>query len=108
MQAGDLRNKVTFCSMEFEENELGQDKRVPKEYASRWAKIVPKSISQQQSPGNMIKTTYSHVVTIRRGLQIKNDMIMMYKGQKYNVKGWQPVYNNEGFMEVFVEMEQNA
>ena len=39
---------------------------------------------------------------------MENDMLMKYKGQQYRVKYWQPVYNNSGFMEILVEMEQNV
>ena len=108
MQAGNLRNQIELYTMETRQNEIGQDKRVPVLYKKVWAKIVPQSGSQQNVPGNAKETKVTHKVTIRRGTDLKNDMLMKYKGQQYRVKYWQPVYDNGGFMEIFVEMEQNV
>ena len=108
MDAGDLRNRVDFYKMEIRQNELGQAKRVPVPYAKRWAQIVPQGGTQQNAQGETKKTKVTHKVIIRRGLELENDMLMKYKGQQYRVKYWQPVYNNSGFMEILVEMEQNV
>ena len=77
-------------------------------YAKRWAHIVPQDETQQNAQGETKKTKVTHKVIIRRGLELENDMLMKYKGQQYRVKYWQPVYNNSGFMEILVEMEQNV
>lgn len=108
MQAGELRNRVEFFEMEIRRNELGQDKRVPVSRGKRWAKITPQGATQQNLQGETKKTKVTHKVTVRRGMELKSDMLMKYQGQQYSVKYWQPVYNNDGFMEIFVEMEQNV
>jgi SPP1 family predicted phage head-tail adaptor len=108
MQAGDLRNRVEFFEMKTQENEIGQDKRVPVSCGKRWAQIVPQTGTQKNVQGDAVKTKVTHKVVVRRGLSLKNDMLMQYKGQQYRVKYWQPVYNNDGFVEILVEMEQNV
>ena len=107
MQAGELRNRVEFFTMEYQRNEIGQDKRMPVSCGKKWAKVVPQGATQQNLQGETKKTKVTHKVTVRRGMEMKNDMLMKYKGQQYRVKYWQPVYDNGGFMEIFVEMEQN-
>ena len=108
MQAGDLRNQVEFYRMETRQNEIGQDKRMPVFYKKVWANILPSNGTQQKVTGDVKETRVTHKVTVRRGLEMENDMHMKYTGQKYRVKYWQPVYNNNGFIEVMVEMEQNV
>ena len=109
MQAGELRNKIDFYKMESRRNEIGQDKRVPVIYREGvWAKIVPQTGTQQNLSGDVKATSVTHKITVRRGLDLKNDMVIKYKGQQYRVKYWQPVYNNTDFIEILAELEQNV
>ena len=108
MQAGELRSKIELYSLEKTTNELEQDIFEPRIKKRVWAKIVPQNGRNSILAGDVIDTLVTHKVIVRRGLELKADMFFKYKGQKYSIKYWQPVYNNTSFLEICAELEQNS
>lgn len=108
MQAGELRNRIELYSLEKTTNELEQDIFEPTLIKKVWAKIMPQSGKNRGLVGDVVDSVVTHKVIVRRGIELKNDMFFRYRGQKYNIKYWQPVYNNSSFLEISAELEQNV
>lgn len=105
MQAGELKNRIQIYKYGSGRNILGEDDDEPVLYKEIKAKIVPLKGTSVQYPGDTKDIEVTHKLTIRSGLTIAKDMFIMYAGQKYNIEYWQPVYNNERYMEIMVKME---
>ncbi len=108
MQAGDLRCKVTFYEPASTTNALGEDvlKGLTVVKADVPAQIVPTAGANLDTMGDLDTTQITHKIRIRAGaVTLKPELVIMYNGQRYDVRYWQPVYNNQRFMEILTVME---
>ncbi len=110
IQAGDLRCKVTFYVPDSSTNAYGEDtseglKVVKADVA---AQIIPVLGNNRSMSGDLMDTEVTHKIRIRNGaVELRPEMVIMYSGQRYDVRYWQPVYNNQRFVEIMTVMEVN-
>lgn len=111
MNAGDLRCKVNFYMPDKGTNEMGESiqdglKAVAENVP---AQIMPKIGSNPGTAGDLDDTVITHKIRIRRekadSIGLDPSMVIMYDGQRYDVRYWMPVYNNERFVEIHTVME---
>ena len=111
MNAGDLRCKVDFYEVKSDTNELGEDiqsglKVVAEDVP---AQIIPVSGSNPSMSGDLVETIITHKIRIRKekadDIGLDPAMVIMYDGQRYDVRYWMPVYNNQRFVEIHTVME---
>ena len=108
IQAGDLRCKVDFYIPDASTNEYGEDTieglKLVKEKIP--AQIIPTSGVNRNMDGGLDDTEVTHKMRIRTGaVELSPNMVILYEGQRYDVRYWQPVYNNQRFMEIMTVME---
>lgn len=108
MNAGDLRCKVSFYKPAYNTNELGEDIQDELELVAENvpAQIVPTSGYNRDMMGDVDATFVTHKIRIRTGaVNMEPNMVIMYEGLRYDVRYWQPVYNNKRFMEILTVLE---
>lgn len=109
INAGDLRCRVELLKRKKGVNDLGETTfshvsyEPPKKF---WAKIVPVSGRLDGLEGDMERSVVTHKMTIRRtSLPILSpDTQILYRGQRYDVLYGYPIYNRDGWMEVFLRL----
>ena len=107
-QAGDLRCKVTFKEPDSSTNEYGEDTNegLKTVKADVPAQIIPVNGINRDMDGGLNDTEITHKVRIREGaVTLAPNMVIVFKDQRYDVRYWQPVYNNQRFVEIMTVME---
>ena len=111
MNAGDLRCKVNFYTADSGTNELGEDTQDGLKLVAENvpAQIIPKTGSNPEMMGDLTETTITHKIRIRREkadkIGLDPSMVIVFDSQRYDVKYWMPVYNNQRFIEIHTVME---
>ena len=111
MNAGDLRCKVDFYVPGTSTNEMGESIQDGLEMVADGvpAQIIPKTGSNPDASGDLDETIITHKIRIRRekadSIGLDPSMVIMYDGQRYDVRYWMPVYKNERFVEIHTVME---
>ena len=108
MNAGDLRCLIDVFEPKTGTNELGEDTidelQLVKEKVA--AQIIPMTGYNHETMGGLDTTEITHKIRVRTGvIEVQPNYVIMYKGQRYDVRYWQPVYKNERFMEIMTVME---
>ena len=109
VNAGDLRCRVELLERKKGTNDLGETTYCYGSYdppRKLWARIVPMSGRRETLEGDMESVVVTHKMTIRRtSLPIlAPDTQILYRGQRYEVLYGYPIYNREGWMEVFLRL----
>ena len=109
INAGDLRCRVELLERKKGTNDLGETTYCYGSYdppRKLWAKIAPTSGRRDTLEGDMDQAVVTHKMTIRRtSLPIlAPDARILYRGQRYEVLYGYPIYNREGWMEVFLRL----
>lgn len=109
INAGDLRCRVELLERKKGANDLGETTYSYGSYdppRKLWAKIVPTSGRRDTLAGDMDQAVVTHKMTIRRtSLPILSpDTRILYRGQYYDVQYGYPIYNRDGWMEVFLRL----
>lgn len=109
MTGSELRCRVELLERKKGTNELDETTYcyVPYDPPKKlWAKIVPMSGRRETLEGDMERVVVTHKMTIRRtSLPIlAPDARILYRGQYYDVQYGYPIYNREGWMEVFLRL----
>ena len=109
INAGDLRCRVDLLERKKGTNDLGETTYSYGSYdppRKLWARIVPMSGRREPLGGDMESVVVTHKMTIRRtSLPIlAPDTQILYRGQRYEVLYGYPIYNREGWMEVFLRL----
>ena len=109
INAGDLRCRVELLERKKGTNDLGETTYSYGSYdppRKLWARIVPFSGQREDVSGDMDRVVVTHKMTIRRtSLPIlAPDTQILYRGQRYEVLYGYPIYNREGWMEVFLRL----
>jgi SPP1 family predicted phage head-tail adaptor len=84
-------------------NEIGELDQEPSIIKTIWARIIPQTGSLKQQEGNTILSNVTHKIKIRysSGKDITQNMWIMYKGNRFDIKYiLNPYYSNE-FLEIF-------
>lgn len=106
-KAGELRSRIVVFIGEDVERDDGETERVYTPLRSIWAKIVPAHGEVELLEGDMERMKITHRVFIRsRALpELTQDMYFTYRGQRYDVQYYMPVFNQRGWTEIGCEMK---
>lgn len=109
MNAGNLRCKIDFYTPTGGENEYGENTLDDLQLVAEGipAQIIPATgRNPEDGMGGLDGTLITHKMRIRENaVALAPDMVIMYAGQRYELKYWQPVYNNQRFIELMTVME---
>lgn len=108
MNAGDLRCKISIYEPTTGTNELGEDTldELEKVAENIPAQIIPTTGYNRDMMGGLDTTEITHKIRIREGVvDIQPNYVIFYAGQRYDVRNWQPIYNNSRFIEILTVME---
>lgn len=97
----EIWGNVTFV------NELDEDDMKPGLIKDKpiWASVIPQTGSLQKQQGDTILSNVTHKIKIRYGAgkDITQDMWIMFKGHRFDIKYiLNPYFSNE-FLEIFCE-----
>lgn len=87
------------------ENELGEVDYIPGKIRTIWASIVPQTGKLQIQQANTILSNTTHKIIVRyeSGKDITQDMYIMFKGHRFDIKYiLNPYFKNET-LEIFCE-----
>ena len=99
-----LNCKVGLYSKTPGTNELDEITYSYAKTRSLWAEIIPMTGSVQSSEGNTKFADISHKITIRSGINLTNDMYFMFKGQRYDIKYFNPNYKYRDRIEIMCSL----
>lgn len=106
-----LKNKVNVYGKIQIKNELDEIDFGYGKIKSIWAEVTPQSGRNIVGNGNTIYAEISHKFTIRSNAlkEISNDMYFIFKGQRYDIKYYNPNYKYRDRIDVFciLEVENN-
>lgn len=108
INAGDLRCKIDIYEPDSGTNALGEDTLDSLKIVMQGvpAQIIPTTGYNRDMMGGLDTTEITHKMRIRTGVvDMQPEYVIMYAGQRYDVRWWQPVYNNSRFMEIMTVME---
>lgn len=88
------------------ENELEEMDYDYGKIKSIWAEITPQGGSIKPSEGNTQYADISHKIVIRANSipDLTNDMYFMFKGQRYNIKYFNPNYKYRDRIEIMCSL----
>lgn len=83
-------------------NEIGEKDFEYGKIKDLWAEITPQGGSQVKGQGNTISAEISHKLVIRNNAikGLVNDMYFMFKGQRYDIKYFNPNYKYKDSIEI--------
>ena len=101
-----LKNRIDVYGKIKSINELNE---VDFEYGkikTIWAEIIQQSGSEKTGKGNTIYAEVSHKFTIRSNSlsEITNDMYFIFKGQKYDIKYFNPNYKYNDSIDIYCKL----
>lgn len=101
-----LKNRIDVYGKTEIENELGELDYTYGKIKSIWAEIMPTGGSTKNTEGNILQAQTSHRITIRANAvkELTNDMYFEYKGQRYDIKYFNPNFKYGDSIEVFCEL----
>lgn len=88
------------------ENELNEVDYNYGKIKSVWAEIVPGTGSVKSSEGNTTYIDVSHKFVVRSNSikDLANDMYLIFKGQRYDIKYFNPNYKYRDSIEIFCSL----
>lgn len=88
------------------ENELGEGDYRYGRIKSIWAEIIPSSGNVRNGEGNTSYTDINYKFVIRSNSikNITNDMYFMFKGQRYDIKYFNPNFKYRDSIEIFCSL----
>lgn len=100
-----LKNKIDVYDKVEVINELGEITYSYDMIKSIWCELKPHKGAIINNEGNTIYANIAYKITIRANtIKITNDMYFMYKGQRYNIKYFNPNYKYNDSIEIFCEL----
>lgn len=97
--------EVWYNSKSETPNRLGQYENKPKLYCTMWAGIQPKTytlLRGRAGDTELLNTT--HIIYTRYRKDLKNDMWIIYKGQRYNITYIMDADFNKKRLEIYTEV----
>ncbi len=101
-RAGQLRHQIAVYAARDARDDTDESYSEYYELRKIWAKIVPVSGRTETIDGDMERMAVTHRVFIRTAAlpELASEMYFMYRGQKYEVQYFMPVYNQRGWTEI--------
>lgn len=103
LTAGELRQRIAVCGGRRRLRENGETETVYDEPARHiWAKIVPFSgrTDALDGGGDFFEITHKCYIRAPSLPDIRPDMYFLYRGQRYDILYYTPVYSRPGWMEL--------
>lgn len=104
--AGKLNNRIDVYGKLSYENELGETDFFYGKIKPVWAEITPISGSIKNGEANTTYTDTSHKFVIRSNAinDLSNDMYFIFKGQRYDIKYFNPNYKYRDRIEIMCSL----
>lgn len=105
MNSGELRHRIDIYSKEKIINELGEDDYTYEKLKTIWAAIIPQTGKLQNQQTETILSNVTHKIIVRygSGKDITQDMYIMFKGKRFDIRFiLNPYFKNES-LEIFCE-----
>ncbi|MBB6218187.1 SPP1 family predicted phage head-tail adaptor [Anaerosolibacter carboniphilus] len=105
MNPGELNKRIEVWGKEVFKNELKETDYRPKKLKTIWCKIVPQtgSLQKQQTETKLSNTTHKVIVRYNAGKDIEQDMYLMFKGRRFDIKFILNPYEANEKLEIFCE-----
>lgn len=106
MNPGQLRNRIDVYGNIQIKNELGELEYSYVKIKSIWSEIKPSGGSLKSTEAGTVYADISHKIIIRANsiTNLTNDMYFIYKGQRYNVKYFNPNYKCRDAIEIMCSL----
>ncbi|TCO69505.1 phage head closure protein [Marinisporobacter balticus] len=105
MKIGDLRHRIEVFGRGKIENELGEVDYIDINIKTIWAAIIPQTakLQTQQADTILSNTTHKIIVRYESGKDITQDMYIMFRKKRFDIKYiLNPHFKNEQ-LEIFAE-----
>lgn len=104
--SGRLKNRVDLYAGHANENELDETDFDYVKVKSIWAEITPQSGREVKGKGNTVYADISHKFTVRSNAvkHIGNDMYFMFRGQRYDIKYFNPNYKYRDSIDIYCSL----
>lgn len=105
MNIGELRHRIDVYSNTQIENELGEINYISSKIKTIWSAIIPQTGSLQKQQANTRLSNVTHKIKVRYGAgnDITQDMYIMFREKRFDIKYIiNPYFKNE-FLEIFCE-----
>ncbi|QEK13723.1 head-tail adaptor protein (plasmid) [Crassaminicella thermophila] len=105
MNPGRLRHRIDVYGKIEIENELEEVDYIDSKIKTIWAAIIPQTASLQRGQVETILSNTTHKIIVRysAGKDITQDMYIMFRGKRFDIKYiLNPYFKNE-FLEIFCE-----
>ncbi len=101
-----LKNRIDVYGKVPYINELGEDDFKYEKIKSVWAEITVQKGTLKDGQGNTTYADIDHKIVVRTGAipDLANDMYFMYKGQRYDIKYFNPNYKYQDSIEIFCSL----
>ncbi len=100
--ASELRHRIAVYAVRDVRDDTDESYNEYYELRKIWAKIIPVNGRTETIDGDMERVVVTHRVFIRTAAlpELASEMYFMYRGQKYEVQYFMPVYNQRGLTEI--------
>lgn len=105
MNIGELKNRIEIWGKVPTENELGEADYTDEKLKTIWAAIIPQTGKLQTQQANTILSNVTHKIIVRyeAGKSITQDMHIMFRNKRFDIKYiLNPYFKNES-LEIFCE-----
>lgn len=105
MNPGELRHRIDIYGKTKTDNELRETSYTDGKIKTIWAAIIPQTGKLQKQQVDTILTNVTHKIIVRyeAGKDITQDMYIIFKGKRFDIKYiLNPYFKNES-LEIFVE-----
>lgn len=105
MDVGKLRQHVELWGNTKVENELLETSVMPSKIRKVWCEIIPQTGTMQRAQADTILSKCTHKIKMRygSGKDIQEDMWLMYRGQRFDIKYMLNPYFKDEILEIFCE-----
>lgn len=105
MNPGKLRHRIDIYGKVEYTNELNEKDHSYEKLKTIWAEIIPQTGKLQKQQADTILSNTTHKIRVRyiAGKDITQDMYIMFRGKRFDIKYiLNPYFKNE-ILEIFVE-----
>lgn len=101
-----LKNRVDVYTKQKVENELGEIEYKYAKLKTIYAQIIPKTsnLKDGQAETEYVESTHKFKIRIKSLPDLDNTYRFVYRGQTYEVKYFDPDYQNNEFYEIYTRL----
>lgn len=70
-----------------------------------WAEIVPLSVSERNNQDVEVYGEYTHRITVRSPCPLRTDMYIVWRGQRFDIKSFEPHYKRRDRVIILASLE---